>query len=67
MGAVFLKLSVLNYFISVLCFFAFQKQHLTLGQLDVFRESFSPLDSPCLGRTVAGAGGILGVVELPNN
>lgn len=67
MGAVVLRLGMLNYFISVLCFFAFQKQHLTLCQLDVFPESFSPLDSPCLGGTVTGAGGILGVVELPDN
>lgn len=67
MGAVVLRLGVLKLFYLCSVLLCISKTASDSSQLDVFPESFFPLDSPCLGGTVAAAGGILGVVELPDN
>lgn len=67
MGAVVLRLGLLNFCISILCFLAIHKTPPASGQWDVFTESFSPLGPSCPDGTVAGTGGILDVVGLTDN
>lgn len=67
MGTVILSLGLLIYFISILCCFAVQKHHLIQANGVCFSESLSLLGPLCPGGTGAGAGGLLGVVDSPDN